>query len=171
MACVNMISERDYIAAYTLVARELIEEHGDDRCALLDAIGDAVYQHPYTCITPNMYATLWHSKNEDAYFEETGEKLEARDMCQLLETLSAWAFRRDVQEQIERELETAKVKFAVVFKHPTTKKVIEKHTVERGGDIADMDDAVNHAREQFATRHGNASRPLVETGYEVKFED
>ena len=155
MACLSMSSEKEYVDAYTTVARELIKEHEGDRHRIYDAIHEACYQHEYTCITAQMHACLWHSRNDDAYFEETGEPITAKDMSSLLTKLATAAFTRDVAEQIERDLETATITYTTTFSEPETGKVVETFTVDwEDGVTSNASDALLVAAESYHDKHG-----------------
>lgn len=86
----SRIDQRDYWNEVKDCARA-VKEEGEDLDQLVD-------QHQWVIYTWANLQILVHSKNENAYFEELGEKLATEDFSSTVQTLAYWAFLADIQE-------------------------------------------------------------------------
>jgi hypothetical protein len=90
----SKITQRDYWNEVKDCARAVKEENED-----LDQL---VAQHSWIIYTWANLQILVHSKSENAYFEEFGEKLQTEDFASTVQVLAYWAFKADIQEEISK---------------------------------------------------------------------
>ncbi len=85
----------DYWQTVERAARDVIENTEGDREDETDYWADSLTTYTHDALT-----VLRHTRNDDAYFEELGEKLEADNAGEVYTKLAWFAVRADIRDEI-----------------------------------------------------------------------
>ena len=96
----NEITSQVYWAEVQSCAREILKQAQDTGAEIHDLLHETVDSHHYIIYTYANLQVLVHSKNDNAYFDETGDSLNTSDFSSTVQTLAFYVFQADIAEAI-----------------------------------------------------------------------
>ena len=96
----DMTTEADYRDSVTTYAKLALSRSRDGE-ELSDVIHEIVDSSCWVIYTWRARLVCQWSKNEDAFFDENGNLVQATNACELWQSIAFWALRADVTQAVD----------------------------------------------------------------------